>query len=91
MIGWQGLRGGTNLDGASACKENTESGWCTQAFLASGYYYVNTPFVHLYQLARDRTDAVQNDLVFRISRWTRGGLKDNVPGSPGKLALRGMQ
>ena len=48
----------SHLDGAIAGNEYAESRWCTQTLLTRGYHHVNTPFIHLDQLARDGADTV---------------------------------
>ena len=66
-VGQKELRRGINLNGAFANNKDTESWWCTQPLLSRGHDYVNTPFIHLDQLARYGTNTVQDYLVLRIS------------------------
>lgn len=64
--------------------KDAEAGRCTQTLLACGHYYVDTPFVHLDQLACDGTDTVQDYLispilVIKSQTWV-GGRHTNVSG-----------
>ena len=76
----------SHLDGAIAGNEYAESRWCTQTLLTRGYHHVNTPFIHLDQLARDGADTVQNYLMILIS----GLIVDNLKGCTYKCLGRNL-